>query len=277
MLGIMLIALGEIFAETSATIGRYEVKHRKETLYAMGFLSGFWATIFLILYGLVWGEFRFSLESLPTFGLRLVLETMLIFFTLHATITADRSTFAFLRTFTIPLLLVADIALGYSLSLNEILGVSCIVIALIILLLNHGLSRRGKLLSLLSALTAVGTLTLYKYNITYFNSVEAEQTLTHVLLLLIIAVVAKWHTGENVAHHLFRPIFFIQSLLAGVASVLFSFAFLFAPTSVITAVKRSLEILGAIVSGRTYFHEKHVVVKSIAFLFIAAGIVFAIL
>lgn len=272
MLGIILIAVGELFAEASASIGRYEVKHRKETLYTMGFLSGFWATIFMLIYSLTWGEFRFSLESLPTFTLRTLLEIALLFVTLHATISADRSTFAFLRTFTIPLLLVTDIALGYALSLNQILGISLIVIALLMLLLNHGLSRRGKLLSLVSALIAVGTITLYKYNITNFNSVEAEQTLMHLFLLLALVIVAKRQTGENVARHMFRPLFLVQSLLAGVAFMLFSFAFLFAPASVITAVKRSLEIFGAIVSGKTYFHEKHVALKLLACALVAGGI-----
>lgn len=272
MLGIILIAVGELFAEASATIGRYEVKHRKETLYAMGFLSGFWATVFLIIYSLTWGEFRFSMESLPTFGLRLVLEIALLLVSLRAMVAADRSTFAFLRTFTIPLLLVADIALGYVLSIYEIMGVSLIVIALLILLLNHGLSRRGKILSLLSALTAVGTITLYKYNITHYNSVEAEQTLAHIGLLIVIFALARWHTGEDVTRHLFKPVFFAQSFFAGIATVLMSFAFLFAPASVITAVKRSLEILGAIVSGRTYFHEKHVALKLLACVLVAGGI-----
>ena len=273
MLGILLIVFGELFAEASASIGRYEVKHRKETLYTMGFLSGFWATVFIILYGVIWGEFRFSLESLPTFGLRLALEIALMFVTLHATISADRSTFAFLRTFTIPLLLATDLALGYILSTNEIFGVSLIVLALLILLLNHGLSRRGKLLSLASALIAVGTITLYKYDITTFNSVEAEQALTHIFLLIVIFTAAKWHTGENVARHLFRPLFFVQSLLAGIATVLFSFAFLFGPASVMIATKRSMEVLGAIASGRTYFHEKHILVKLLACALVAGGII----
>jgi hypothetical protein len=272
MLGIILIAVGELFAEASATIGRYEVKHRKETLYTMGFLSGFWATVFLIIYSLTWGEFRFSYDSLPTFVLRLVLEVALLLFSLHAMVQADRSTFAFLRTFTIPLLLAADLALGYALSMSQISGVTLIVVALLILLLNHGLSRRGKLLSLMSAICAVGTITLYKYDITYFNSVEAEQTLMHVFLLLAIVVVAKLQTGEDVTRHMFKPVFFAQSLLAGVATMLFSFAFLFGPASVITSVKRSLEILGAIVSGQKYFHEKHVALKLLACALVAGGI-----
>ena len=273
MLGIALVALAECFAEASISIGRYEVKNRKETLYAMGFLSAVWATVFLLAYAFIWGEFRFSLESLPTFGLRLVLEVILLFVTLHALIAADRSTFAFLRIISIPLLLVADIMLGYAVSSMQIMGISLIVIALGILFLNHGLSRNGKLLTILSALLAVGTITLYKYDITHYNSVEAEQALTHLVLLIVLVVVAKLHTGENVARHLLRPPFLAQSLFAGVATVFFSFAFLFAPASVIMAAKRSFETLAAIGSGHRYFREKHVAVKLIAFALVAGGII----
>lgn len=273
MLGIALIALAECFSEASTLIGRYEVKHKKESLYAMGFLSGFWAAVFLVIYGLLWGEFRFSLESLPTFGLRLLLEATLMFVSLHAIIAADRSTFAFLRTFTIPLLLATDVFLGYVITANEIVGISLIVIALLMLFLNHGLSRRGKLLSFISALLAVATTTLYKYNITNFNSVEAEQLITHVTLLALLVIVARRQTGENITRHLFRPLFFTQSLLAGVATVLISFAFLFAPASIIMAAKRSFEVFGAILGGRTYFREKHILLKLLAFALVAVGII----
>lgn len=273
MFGIALIALAECFAEASISIGRYEVKHRKETLYAMAFLSAAWTTVFLAIYTLTWGEFRFTLESLPTFTARLILESLLLFVSLNALIKADRSTFAFLRIITIPLLLAADIALGYTVSITEMLGISFIVLALIILFLNHGLSRRGKFLSILSGLIAVATVTLYKYDITHFNSVEAEQILTYATLIILIIVVAKIHTGENVVRHMFQPLFLAQSLFAGIATALFSFAFLFAPASVITSAKRAFETFTAVISGRSYFKEKHFIVKVVAATFVAAGIV----
>jgi hypothetical protein len=199
MIGIALIAIGEVFSQIGVSIGKYEFLKKKESLYAIGFLHSFWTAILLILFTVFGkGEFIFSFQSLPTFIIRAVLEVILVFVALKAVVEADRSTFSFLRVLTLPLLLIADISLGYNISLSQIIGVSLIIIALLFLFINHGLSKKGKMLSLMSALLAVLTISIYKYNITNFNSVEAEQILTHIIILVTIVVTAKLSTGENV-------------------------------------------------------------------------------
>lgn len=277
MLGVFLIAIAELFAEASTSIGKYEVAKKKESLYAMGFLSSIWATVFLVAIGYYQGDFHFALASLPTFALRSVLEVVLVFVTLNAILTADRSTFTFLRTLTIPLLLVADFLLGYTLTVMQVLGVSLMAVAIILLYFNHGMSRRGKMLSVLSAILAVGTITLYKYNITHYNSVAAEQAYLHAIVLVALVIAAWVRVRENVFRSLVKPIMLVQSLLAGVATVFLSFAFLFAPASVIMAAKRSFEVLAAILFGQTYFKEKHVLLKLTAFVLVAAGVTLLVL
>lgn len=254
-------------------MGKYEVAHKRESIYTMGFLHTFWSTVFLAAYGFFFGEWVFAMASLPTFLLRCALEIALVFVSLHAIITADRSTFAFLRTTTIPLLLGADIFLGYTLTIPQLAGISLMVLAFVFLSLNHGLSRKGKMLSLFSALIPVGTLTLYKYNISNFNSVEAEQALLHGVTLVAFIVGARMYTKENLFASLLHPRYFLQSVIAGIGSVFLSFAYVFAPASVITAAKRAFEILGAIVSGQTYFKEKHVIIKLISCTMIVGGVV----
>src|SRR3989338_10538360 len=133
MFGIILIAAAGVFEETGTVIGKYEVAHKKESLYAMGFLSSVWASLFLIVIGLALDDLIFSLASLPTFLLRMVLEVILLFVSLNAVLAADRSTFSFLRTLTIPLLLVADLALGYAISTTQILGIGLMVVAFLFL------------------------------------------------------------------------------------------------------------------------------------------------
>lgn len=96
---------------------------------------------------------------------------------------ADRSTYGFLRVLTIPLLLLVDLALGYSLSQGQIVGVSILTLSVLLLLLNHGLRTKGIGFVLLSAVNAVVTLSLFKYDITHFNSVEVEQGITQLVLL----------------------------------------------------------------------------------------------
>lgn len=278
MIGLLLIAIGTVFEEASSSIGKYEVAHKKESLYAMGFLSILWATIFLIGIGVYrYDAFEFSLESLPTLTLRIVFEIALLFITLHAVLTADRSTFAFLRIWTIPLLVLTDIILGYTLSIHQIFGISLIVCAFLFLFINHGLSRKGKILSLVSAVLAVATISLYKFDITHFNSVEVEQTIINITLLIVLFVVAYIRRGENLFRHLFKPLFFTQSLSAGVGTVLINFAYLFGPASVITTGKRSFSILMAIASGNRYFHEKNLFIKLLSLFLISAGVFLLVL
>jgi len=271
MIGVVLVAIAQVFAEIGTSMAKYEVVRKHESILAMGFLNAFWSTFFLLALGLFKGSFVFSLESLPTFLLRTVLELILMFVSLHAVIVADRSTFAFLRTLTIPLLLIVDLMLGYSITLWQIAGIALMIAAFSMLTLEKGLSRKGKMLSLLSALIPVATLSLYKYNITNFNSVEAEQTLIHVIIVVVLLLIAWFQTGENLFGYMRHPRYLAQSIVAGIAYVFLSYAYLYAPASVITAAKRACEILGAILSGRTVFHEKHLALKLGAFVLIASG------
>ncbi len=278
MIGVILISIGEFFAEIGTSVGKYEVSQQKESLFAMGFLNAIWATVFLILIALFrGGEFVFSVHSLPTFIARAIMETILVFVTLRAITTADRSTFSFLRIMTLPLLLVVDIGLGYDISILQMVGISTVVIALMFLAMNHGLSRKGKLLSLFSALLAVGTTSLYKYNVTHYNSVEAEQIIMHIIILTALIVSAKVFSKENVFTSITHKTLFFQSMAAGIATVLMSFAFLFAPSSILMTAKRSLEVLFSMVSGRNYFKEKHIAVKVGALSLVTLGIVLMII
>lgn len=277
MIGIFLIAIGEVFSQVGISIGKYQVSLKKESLYAMAFLHSFWAALLLILFTISGkGEFIFSIQSLPTLLVRVLFEIILVFVALKAVVDADRSTYSFLRVITLPLLLVVDVSLGYDISLMQITGVSLVVVALIFLFINHGLSKRGKMFSVFSALLAVATISLYKYNITHFNSVEAEQIITHVILLLVIVVAAWVHTKENVFALLKNRTFFTQSLASGIGGVFLSFAYVYAPASVITTAKRSLEILTSMIFGKSYFHEKHFLIKLAALVLIILGIKFIV-
>lgn len=272
MLGITLVALGALFAQIGTSIGKYEVTNKRESLYAMGFLHALSATIFLIIIAIFWrGEFVFSLASIPTFAARAVLEIIALFVGLNAIAQADRSTFSFLKVLAIPLLLVVDTVLGYEISLSQMIGISIVAVSLLLLLINHGLSRRGKILSTLAALLAVGTLSLYKYNITHYNSVEAEQIVMLIILMGTIIIVAQIHLRENVFKTLTHKLFIFQSVASGIGTVFISFAFLFAPASIITTAKYSLEILTSMIFGRTYFYEKHFLIKSLALVLIIVG------
>jgi hypothetical protein len=274
MIGIVLAALGSVFAEAADIVGRTEAKKKHETVFSMGFLQTFWATIFFVVWSLVSaGSFRFDYDSLPTFILKMVLEVIQVYATISAVITADRSSFGFIRVLTIPLLLIVDIFLGYQLAPMQSVGVSLIVIAMLILFTDHNFSKKGAGLVLFGAVNSVATISLYKYNITHYNSVVAEQTLTLLIILAFLTVGAVFITKEHPLRMLGQKKFFLQSFSDGLAVMAGSFAFLYAPASIISAVRRSTAVLMATISGNLYFQERHIAIKLGMFALLTVGII----
>ena len=282
MLGLLLVIGSTLASEAGTSIGKWETAHGKESMYTMGFLNSLWATVFLLAlaFSVPSGFFApgfpsgfvFSAASLPTFLPRLALEIIQAYVTVHAIVYADRSTFGFLRIITIPLLLVADIALAYSIDTFHIAGMGLIIVSLILLFINHGIRRKGAWLVVFIAVNAVLTISLYKYDITHFNSIEAEQTLVSLVLLAFFFCMARMRAKENPLRFFARPIFFAQSLFMGASGAIMSFAYLFSAASVITTAERAANVLFAMLSGRLYFHEKKLWTKVVSFILIMAGL-----
>lgn len=282
MLGLLITAGASAAEEAGTSIGKWETLRGRESAFSMGFLDSFWATLFLLALAFIVPVgffapgfprgFVFSMASLPTFLPRVGLEILQAYATVYAVTRADRSTFGFLRVITIPLLLVADVILVYSVSLSQIAGMSLIVASLILLFINHGIRREGVWLVVFTSVNAALTISLYKYDITHFNSVEAEQTLIHLVLLAFFFGMALTRAKENPLRLLARPVFLAQSLLVGVGSAALGFAYLFSAASVIATAKRAFTILFAILSGHVYFREKKLWVKVASFALIAVGL-----
>lgn len=274
MIGILLASLGSLLDELSKLVGKKKVDERKESIFTMGFLDLFWVVLaFAGIAVFVPGSFRFSAASLPTFIPRLILEIVQAYMTVKAIALAARSTFSFIRSLTIPLLLGVDLLLGYAFTLHQIVGVIIIMATLVFLFANHGIERGGRGYVLFTAVNAAVTLSLYKYNIIYFNSVVAEQLSIMVVLMMYFFFCAYYITRENPLYFLKKPIFLLQSLGTGAAAAVDSFAFVFAPTSLITSAKRASAIFWSILSGNFYFREQNFLVKLAAFMFLALGIV----
>lgn len=270
-LGLMLAAT--FFQEVSASMGKKGVARRIESIYGMAFMAVFWsavALVFAIIFLHV--EFRFSRASLPYLAIRLPLEMLVFYFASNAVAKADRSTYAFLRLITIPLLLAVDIIVGYSVSSWQILGVLVVFAAVCIVLSGHKLNKRASGYVWGMALFAVATLSLYKYDITHFNSVAAEQLIVYLCLLAFAATMTWISSGENALQYLRKPWPEAQSVAGGVASVLSSFAYSYAPASVVVAAQRGLSLLWAVIFGNVYFHERHLIYKLASFGLVISGL-----
>lgn len=283
MFGILLTAGAAFVEEISISVGKWEVARGKENIFSLGFLSYFWITLFLLVFAFLIpkdffapgfpGGFVFSMASLPTFLPRVGLEILQALASAYVIARADRSTAGFLGIITIPLLLATDIVLSYTVSFSQIVGMSFIIASLILIFINHGIRRKGVWLVVFTAVNAVATISLFKYNVTHYNSVEAEQAIVCLVLVIFFFIMARVKTKENPFQLLVRPVFFMQSFLMGIGGSVISFAYFFGSASVVAAAKRAFNILFAMLSGNIYFHEKKFWVKILSFFLIAVGLI----
>ena len=273
MIGLLLALAATFFTETQDSIGKRTVEDGRQSIYTMGFLSLFWGFLFFLgIIIFIRKEFLFSLASLPTFIPRAILEVALAHVSMLAIIRSDRSTFGLIRIGTIPLLLAVDMTLGYSVSGFALLGIGLLVAALLFVFWSRAIGKAGIDYVLFTAVAAAATLSLFKWNITQYNALEAEQIVIIGILAAYFFLMSRVVAKENPLAFLLKPLFLFQSLSAGLGEVLMSFAYLFGAASVITAAKRALSVLFAILSGHIYFKEKRLAVKLALFLFLAVGL-----
>jgi len=273
MIGILITLVGSAFNELSDTIGKRKMSDGMESYYTFGFLNLLFSTLFLVYIGAWRHDLLFSLSSLPTFIPRLFLEIAQAHVSILAVTKADRSDFGPIRVLTVPLLLLVDIALGYAITTNQMIGIGIIVLTIFILLFHERFHTKGFLLILFTAVNAVATISLYKYDISHFNSVESEQVIIQLVLLLYFFILAVTRGYENPLTFLRRPAFLVQAIASSFAPTIGSFAYLFAPASVITAALRAFIVLFSILSGNFYFKENGFFFKSFIFLGILLGVI----
>ena len=287
MIGIILTAISTLTTEIGLSIGKYTIGKKENRIYALGAISSIGSGIVLLLFGFfvpkdffgsgIPGGFVFSAASLPFLVTRIFLDIAQSHITLLALARTERSAFGFIRIITLPLLLLTDLVLGYQIAFVQICGVAVIIVGLLLLFLNHGIPKKGAFLTLFTALNAVVTISLYKYNITHFNSVATEQSIVTwaivIYFLFLSFVVAKQNPFKLLRYRRY----YMQFFMGTIDSITISFAYLFAPASVITSAKRALSILFAIGAGNFYFGEKHVLLKLTCFVLVAGGVVMLVL
>ncbi|MCW1892268.1 MAG: hypothetical protein KIH65_003420 [Candidatus Uhrbacteria bacterium] len=274
MLAILIITGAAFFLELSSSIGKVEIQKRRESMYAMGFLSMIWGCFIFGGMILARGNLGFDIASLPTFGLRAILEIFQAYVSLRAISEASRTTYSFIHAGTVPIILIIDLFLmNAPIGGWQIIGMAAILGAMMILSFNHGIDRKGLLFVILSTVNAAITISLYKYDISHFNSVEGEQFLILLILLAYFTIAARVFYKERPWQLLKKPVFLAQSATYGIGHVLDSFAYLFGVASVITVTKRAASTLWALVSGRIVFHEKNLFVKITCLCLIVTGIV----
>lgn len=262
MIGIFLMALATFFEELSTSSAKESMARHIESISSRAFLIGISSLFFIIVSIILGAEFRFDVMSLPLVFILACCEITLTHITLRAILTADRSTFGFIRTLTIPFVLCIEIALGTTLSTIQIFGIIALVFALLLVSSRDSFSHKGMALALLSAFGSSITISIYKYLITHYNSVTGQQIVGMSILLPYFYWHAVTRTGQHPFHLLRIRKIRGESLAHGIAGVLSSFAYALAPASVIIAAQRSFAVFWSLIVGAVHFHERHIFEKA---------------
>ncbi|MEK9153892.1 MAG: hypothetical protein AAB798_00305 [Patescibacteria group bacterium] len=276
MLGILLAGISSAFDELADSIGKRKISDGRESYYTFGFLTQFVSALSITAIGFLFADLRFSLESLPTFIPRVLVSILMMQLAVIAMTKVDRGSFGFIRLATLPILLVTDILLGYSISSIQAFGIILIIIPIGILFYSDLSKMKGMLLALLVAVLAAISISLFKYDISHFNSVESEQAITSLFISLYFFLTATLIRGENPLAFLREKIYMVQTGSSGIAYIVNSFAYLYAPASVITTAFRGFSVLFSIIAGTFYFNERGFFLRGLLFVVILTGLLLLI-
>jgi drug/metabolite transporter (DMT)-like permease len=273
LFAIILILGGSILSEVSSSLGKYTVNHKVVGLFSLGFFNC------VIGFGLFAGmiafqpdAWKFSMASLPILAVRVVLDCLQLFWTLKATAAATRGTFGLVRSATIPLVLMIDLLLGYTLGPWMLVGMGLIFSTLVVLAALGDLDGKGMKYLALSAVNAAITISLFKFNITHYNSVATEQVIVLFCMSLVFLILARIKR-ESVIKTFRHPLLAAEGVSLGGAGLLDSFAYTFIPASVAVTMIRALSVFWSIVFGKAYFKETHFVPKLAGCIVIVLGII----
>ena len=275
MLALLLVLCGTLSEEISESIGKQSVKLRRETVYGLGFLELFWGFVVMVGILIFSRDNHFDPASLPTLIPRILLELLVFSLAMEAIVKVQRSAIGFLRLITIPFLLLVDIVLGYHITPIQIAGVVVMFFALVLAFHRNPSGQKGAWMVVITGLLSVISISLYKYNITHYNSVAVEQAI--VLGTIVVAFYLRARRPHrSPLRLLIQPVTGTQALTSGLSTVLGSFALLYAPASVIIALKRTFALFWSVIFGHAYFREHSLGRKMTSFGFTTIGILLLI-
>jgi drug/metabolite transporter (DMT)-like permease len=278
MIGAFLAFFGECFAEISSSLAKTLFTKHKFSFALYGVLTYFiGATLFLMVALFQGHALVLSGAALLFFGLRFFFEVIQSEVQFRALAYADRTTFGFLRTITIPLLLCVDLLLGYTLSGSQLFGIAIVVIGITLFFSAGSMQKKGAKLALFSALNAVITISLFKYNITHFHAIAVEQFFITLFLSGYFLLRVLWEDKNQLLTVFRRPELALQLTTSGIATFLLSFAYQYGPASLILAMIRASGVFWSLISGVLYFNEPKVFRKAVCCVFLVAGIFFMVL
>ncbi len=276
MLSGILVFFAHMFGEFSTSASKHAFKEKLFSYKVYGFISHVVsASFFLIMAFVVNDPFVYNTKALPFFLVRLVAEVIQCEIVYRAFVKSDRTTFGFARILTIPLLLIVDIVLGYTISNAQLLGIGIIAASLLAYFGVEHLKTKGLRLTIFSALLSVVTISIYKYDVSHFNTPSVIQLLSSSALGLIYGIRVLFSKKDMSLLSKLRehPMLGFVFASEAIASTMLSFAYLYAPASLVLSVSRASAVVWSLLSGVFYFHEKKVLKKVFFCAVLAIGLV----
>lgn len=269
MIGIFFGIVGTFFIEIQNTITKYQsTKYHPLTIAWVGSVCVclfyvWWLIIWSDVYG--YSHFIPKKESLWLLSLRIILECIQAYITILAIRDTERSTYGFIRILTLPVLLVFDIFIGYSITMIQSI---CIIFMTWLLTYTLAFDQwktyRWWWYALFSAINAACTLSLYKYSLSHYgNTVIGDQLIITTIVCLFFSIWI-YIVRPNKIRWLFYDTYFLwQGIAMAIGSVLMSFGYQYLLAVEVTMLTRVWWVFWSLVFGVIIFHEKHVYRKAI--------------
>ncbi len=276
MLAGLLVFFGHFFDEISVSASKHAFKDRVLSYTLYGFISHLVSTIFFVgMIFVVGDKFVYNTNAIPFYLVRLVTEIIQCEIVYRALVKSDRTTFGFARILTIPLLLIVDIVLGYTISNGQLIGIGVIAAALLAYFGVEHSNKKGARLALISSVLSVANISLFKYDVSHFNSIGVAQSIMAGTMAIIYGVRVVLSKKDRVLlkemkHH---PMLISTFVSQSIANSIISYAYKFAPASLILALSRASAVVWSLLSGVFYFHEKKVLRKVFVCALLAVGLV----
>ena len=258
MINILILSLLSTFFEEKSYSKMKQIWDSL-TYYQKWFILSLMIVILLLLIVFTVWKWNFDITLISIILTIIYLSTSLLYyyFLTNAINKSDRSTMSLLSVLIIPMLLITDILLWYNVNMYHIIGVIFMLIIIIYSSWNGSINTKWIFWIIWLQLILTIWVTIYKYMITYYSSVEAisiiDAFITMVFFLWVI-VIKLWFNWVKQCFEYNNIKIWINSSIWEIIAL---FSYLFWPASIVTAIRQIFRMFWWIVFGKYLFNEEN--------------------
>ncbi len=221
----------------------------------------FWLIVLLATLAITWNwQYEISFLSIGLTILYVISLLLFFKFFLLAVKIADRSTMSTFWVLLLPLLLLFDLILWYSIATIEILGVIFVTLTLLITSYKGSMSLNWISYVLLSLFFSAIMISIINYALAY-NSLEAQMIMTQSLTSIALFFIVFFQSWVKWLSQCLNVKYYSFGLLNAWNVLLNNMALVFGPASVITTFRKVWEVLWGVVFWKIVFKETNFIRK----------------